>query len=221
MWPKQASLLFACLTAAVLVHGNVDCPGRGGRGPRGFTGPAILPFTAVQTVQSTENPATGIIISTLDPVFIAFPTGPSGTVGNSYAIVPHYQYVTQTMAAMAFVTPYSGQVSNLFANVMYQTADNTTVEIHPVVIGNVTITVYKAAPSEPFVASSVSVDTTYRLGPAQGPLVDIALSDTEHTLAVDAGDRLVTLVTFYPFNVFPEGQHASTSFWISGSFEIS
>jgi hypothetical protein len=202
---------------AVPVRGN-DCPNQRARGPRGFTGPAVVPFTVVQPDPS-ELPMFGLQVISQDVSFVGYPSGPSGTVSRGFAITPHDTFVTQKMASRAFTSPFTGQATNLYANVMYNTFFNGTIEISPVVIGNVTITLYKAVPSGPFTASLVTVSTTYVLGPTMGPLIDIALSDTRHSLSVAAGDRLVVLVTFYP-HAFLGGQSAESGFWISGGFEL-
>jgi hypothetical protein len=201
------------------VMGN-DCPNRAGRGPRGFTGPAIIPFTVVSPDEGFDDPGTGLPVSTQDVAFRGYPSGPSGTVSLPFSITPLDTRVTQKMATRAFTSPFSGQATNLFVNVMYYTFSNDTFELEPIVIGNVTITLYKAVPSGVFVASALSVATTYNLGPSMGPLIDVALSDTRHSLSVDAGDRLVVLVTFYP-KALSDDQTAESGFWISGGFELN
>jgi hypothetical protein len=123
------------------------------------------------------------------------------------------------MASRAFVSPFTGQVSQLYVNVLYETNSNNTHGFLGTVVGNVTVTVYKAVPSAPFVASAVSVFTSYVFEP-QGTFVDVALADTRHVLDITAGDRLVVLVTFV-HHAFPAGQDVVTSFWISGGYEIS
>ncbi len=221
----RLSVFVACLLlTSHLVHG-ADCPSRGNRGPRGFPGPAVIPFTMVIEAGAYTPYGVGPI-QTIggEAPSIYFVTGPSGTNIEFYDLEPANEAAIE-FASRAVAAPFAGQVQDLVANVMYYTSGSffNDTSLLGTAIGNVTFTVYVSPGGESdFTATSIVASTNYILGPTGGPLTDVVTSDETHQATVAIGDRLVVLATFVPFSSrFADDDEADSQFWISGSFVLA
>lgn len=248
--------LFAILAAALIVSsadarrscGCNRCDRDEHECPRPVTPrPDVIPFNGLDPGADDDTAVIGLPWATsLGPT--AFPTGPSGLC--EYAHCPNILasdgslafLTTRTLNMRAWTTPRSGTLSHLRANVYYGVNGfiNNTVIVQPGdVFGNLTITLWTAAPEEPYTESDLSV-TTNLVIPSVSPLalnpaastfatLDVDLSDNAaaHALTVPAGTRVVALMVLRnqnpPFisDVVEPDNIVSANFWISGGYEFA
>jgi len=155
----------------------------------------------------------------------SYPAGTAGvTTGNGFQsnspLTP--QQYQRAFAKVAWTASRSGRLRDLYVNILYITRGNSTAI--PGAVGNVTVTLYTAAPTElTYTPTGVSVTTLIHISPqgtsesTQGN-VDDALSDRGDRSSIVAGTRVAALISYGWTSTTAISQHVAGYFFISGGY---